>query len=83
VVRQSALWRSAGFALLLLVLSENLEHVLEGLRRHTTRTLAVPRRSGFELFVGHWIPSCDLLLTALPDFCKRSSRQGSGNGRPQ
>jgi hypothetical protein len=50
---QRQLWRSSGFDFPVLVLSQDIEHFLEGLWRHTAGTLEVSRLQVFELVVGH------------------------------
>src|SRR5262245_51708978 len=51
---------------------ENMQPPLEGLRMHHACPLKILRLQVLYLFVGHELPSYDLLLPPSPDFCKRS-----------
>src|SRR5262245_31455286 len=54
-------------------LEEDMQHLLEGLRVNTARAFAILRLQILYMLIGHWLPSYDLLLPPLPDFCKRSN----------
>src|SRR5262245_61434609 len=75
--------RPSWFHFLLRLFSQDLQHSLAGLGMDTAGTLEVPWRHVFHVLVGHGIPSCDLLLAAFFDLCKRSNGMASGAGSMQ
>jgi hypothetical protein len=75
-IRKRERCRPSGFDFLLLMVSPDLEHGLEGLRRDPARTLEIAWLQVLHLLVGHELPSCDLLLASFSDFCKRSMVNG-------